>query len=69
VGDLIGRIFANGQCFIFGSFMKNTEVAKKIVLCTFPKSLDYALILAKNELGNILGDFFANSSGHPVLIG
>jgi hypothetical protein len=25
----------------------------------------YALILAKNGLGNILGDFVTNSSGHP----
>jgi hypothetical protein len=29
----------------------------------------YALICQKNGLGNILGDFFTNSSGHPDLGG
>jgi hypothetical protein len=27
----------------------------------------YVMSLTKNALGNILGDFFANSSGHPEL--
>jgi hypothetical protein len=27
--------------------------------------ISFALILAKNEFGYILGDFFTNSSGHP----
>jgi hypothetical protein len=31
-----------------------------------PLSINYALILTKNELGYILGDFFENSSGHPA---
>jgi hypothetical protein len=30
-----------------------------------PPHLDYVLILTKNKLGYILGDFFKNSSGHP----
>jgi hypothetical protein len=29
-------------------------------------AIRYALILTKNGLGHILGDFLENSSGHPV---
>jgi hypothetical protein len=32
---------------------------------TFFNGKSYALILTKNELGDILGDFLTNSSGHP----
>jgi hypothetical protein len=33
---------------------------------TFFYGSNYALILPMNELGYILGNFFSNSSGHPV---
>jgi hypothetical protein len=32
----------------------------------FVHGASYAMILTKNALGYILGDFFANSSGHPA---
>jgi hypothetical protein len=35
-------------------------------LCYSFLSVDYVLTLAEKELGNILGDFFTNSSGHPA---
>jgi hypothetical protein len=35
-------------------------------LCYFFLSMDYELILSKNVLGYLLGDFFTNSSDHPV---
>jgi hypothetical protein len=43
------------------------KIAKvpQILEALFPRS-SCALILAKHELGYILGDFIANSSGHPA---
>jgi hypothetical protein len=32
---------------------------------TFFSTVEYVLILTKMGWGNILGDFFTNSSGHP----
>jgi GTPase SAR1 family protein len=49
-GDQIGRIFT-----YWTSFFENYKRSQKF----------RPLILSKNGLGNILGDFFTNPSGHP----
>jgi hypothetical protein len=62
--DHIGRIFAQWAIVYFRQFLKITEVAQKFWATLF-QSADNVLILTKHGLGNILGDFFTNSSGHP----
>jgi hypothetical protein len=47
-----------------GSFLQITEIAQIIGLLISTKN--YILIMTKNGLGYILGDFFTNVSGHPV---
>jgi hypothetical protein len=47
-----------------GSFLKTTEGAQIIWLLFFQVNRD-VLVLTKNGLGYILGDFFTDSSGHP----
>jgi hypothetical protein len=64
-GDQIGRIFANGRLFTLGSCFKMTEVAH-IAGLPVSHSASYVFILTENCLGYILGDSFANSSGHPA---
>jgi hypothetical protein len=56
-GDQIGQIF----------HFKLLEIAH--ILGLFFPSLELALIVTKNRLGYSLGDFFTNSSGHPVPTG
>jgi hypothetical protein len=34
----------------------------------FSHGKSYVLILKKNGLGSVLGDFFTNSSGHPAAL-
>jgi hypothetical protein len=46
-----------------GSGFKIAELA--LILGLFFHSTGYVLILTKKWLGFILGDFFANLSGHP----
>jgi hypothetical protein len=51
---------------IFGVvFLKNPYVENIFRIPHFPGK-SYVLIVTKNGLGYILGDFFTNSSGHPV---
>jgi hypothetical protein len=52
--------------FTLGNFLKNAEVAL-ILGYIFSPGKSYELILTKAGLGNILGDFLANSSLHPDL--
>jgi hypothetical protein len=67
-GDQIGRFVAYWAIFFtFGGLLKLTEVAQVYVLL-FPHGSGYVLILAKARLGYILGEFFTNSSGHPVWV-
>jgi hypothetical protein len=47
-----------------GSFLKITEVAQIFGLPF--STAKKVFILKNNGLGNILGDFFAKSSGHPA---
>jgi hypothetical protein len=46
----------------FGKFFKNYTSNPKLWATLFQR-IDYVLILTKNGLGYILGDFFTNSSG------
>jgi hypothetical protein len=47
-----------------GHFFEYYESSRKF-WATFPHSSGFILILAKNGLGYIFGDFFTISSGHP----
>jgi hypothetical protein len=60
-----GEIRPNGWLFPFGSCLKITEVAHIFwLLNSVVKFMHW--FRQKNWLGDILGHFFANSSGHPV---
>jgi hypothetical protein len=63
-GDQIGRVFAYWVIVYFGKF-ENYKSSPNFG-ATFSYGKLFALILTKNVLGHILGDFFATSSGHPV---
>jgi hypothetical protein len=54
----------HGRLFTFGSVLKITEVGQ-IFWATYFHATSYVLIMTKIWLGDILGDFFTNSSGHP----
>jgi hypothetical protein len=47
-------------------FIENYKCSPQFCAATFFHGEGYALILTKNWLGYILGDFFENSSGHPA---
>jgi hypothetical protein len=65
-GDQFGRIFCLlGNCFYFGHFLKITKIAYICGLLFYTEKC-YALILTKNGLGFIWGNFFTNLSGHPA---
>jgi hypothetical protein len=68
-GDQIGRILAQWPLFTLGRFPKITKVAEffgaTLFDCTYIHKM-YVLGYLKDVLGYILGDFFANSSGHPA---
>jgi hypothetical protein len=59
-GDQIGRISAFWKIVYFGKCWKITKLA----LLLFS---NFASELTKNGQGDISGDFFTNSSGHPAL--
>jgi hypothetical protein len=63
-GDQIRRIFAHWVIVNFGQFFENDRSRTNFRILFPDKS--YVLILTKNGLGYILGDFHINSSGHPV---
>jgi hypothetical protein len=63
-GDQIGRIFTYWAFIFFGQFVYNYRSSLNMYLFFFHVK-SCALGLKKNWLGYILGDFFANSSGHP----
>jgi hypothetical protein len=48
-----------------GSFVKNYRRCTNN-WATYLNSKSYVLIIFFNELGDILGDFFTNASGHPA---
>jgi hypothetical protein len=47
----------------FGQFFENNRNSQHFWKTFFTEK--NILILAKNELGFVLGDFFTNASGHP----
>jgi hypothetical protein len=54
-------------CLILGSFLKIAEVHSPNSWATLFHDVNCVLPnLGKNGLGDILGDFFTNPSGHPV---
>jgi hypothetical protein len=64
-----GRILHIGRLSSFASFFENYRSSANS-WATFFHSTSYKLIPTKNGsgdfLGDILGDFFTSSSGHPV---
>jgi hypothetical protein len=54
-----------GGCFLLAVFLI-IEVAQILGSIFSMRQARYVLILAKNGLGYIFGDFFTNSSGRPV---
>jgi hypothetical protein len=56
-GDQIGRILSHGRLFALGSGLKLAGVAH-IYGMLFTTATSYILMLTKNCLGYILGDFF-----------
>jgi hypothetical protein len=61
-----GEISPNARLFALGSFSKIYTSSPKLWATSFQR-IDYVLILTKNGLGYILGDFFTNSSGLNLL--
>jgi hypothetical protein len=59
----MGRIFSHWVIVYFGQFCVNFRSSANLWAAVFHFKV-YVLILSKNALGNILGDFFASSSGH-----
>jgi hypothetical protein len=59
-GDQIGRIF-------FGQYFENHKSNPNFCAYFSEEEIISVLLLRKNGLGYILGDFFTNSSGHPGL--
>jgi hypothetical protein len=64
-GDQIGRMFAHCAIDYLRLCFKSTEEALLFGLL-FSRSESYASIFTEHGLGHVLGDFFTNSSGHPV---
>jgi hypothetical protein len=62
-GDQIGRFFAQMAIFCFGQVFKNYRTNPHFCATCFPKH-KLCFNFDENGLGYILGDFFANSSGH-----
>jgi hypothetical protein len=60
----LGKVSPNGRLFTSGRFSYITDVAQDF-WTTLSLFIDFVLILTKNGLGYILGDFFTNPSGHP----
>jgi hypothetical protein len=51
----------------FGLFLKKNAKVAQIIYLLFSHVKSYVLIWSNCGLGNILGDFYTNSSGHPAL--
>jgi hypothetical protein len=62
----LGEFSPIESLFTLGSFVKNYRRSTNI-WATYLNGKSYVLIISKNELGDILGDFFTNASGHPGL--
>jgi hypothetical protein len=66
--DWLGEVSTIGRLFSFVTFITLNYIQKYPKFgATFLHNKYCVLILANNGLGCILGDFFTNPSGHPVL--
>jgi hypothetical protein len=63
--DQSGPIFTYWAIVYFAQCFENYRSISNFG-ATFFHGASYVLIRAKNWLGDILGDIFTNSSGHPV---
>jgi hypothetical protein len=61
----LGEFLQVGRIVSFGQFFLIAELAR-ISFGNFFHSEIYVSLLKKTRLGDILGDFFTNSSGHPA---
>jgi hypothetical protein len=59
----LGEFSPNRRCVYFRKFYKNYRSSPKVWAILL--SIYCVLRLAKNWLGNVLGDLFTNASGHP----
>jgi hypothetical protein len=60
----VGEFSPVGRLFSFEQTLKITDVDQNCWATVF-REKSYALVLTNNGFGQHLGDFFANSSGHP----
>jgi hypothetical protein len=65
VGDQIGQLFAYLGNFLLSAFFENYRSSLNFPAAVF-HGKSFAVLLTKNVLGDIFGDFFTNSSGHPA---
>jgi hypothetical protein len=63
-GDQIGRNSPKWVIVYYGQLLENNRSSPHYC----GTYVNARLIMTKNGLGNILGDFFTNSSGHPASI-
>jgi hypothetical protein len=61
----LGEFWAQSVIGFFVQVIENYRISPSVWATIFHGKF-YVLILTKNELGYILGDFFTVSSGHPV---
>jgi hypothetical protein len=64
-----GEFLPLGQHFIFGRFLRTTEVAQHFGASFSTVPVMFVIIFDKAALGFVLGDFFTNTSGHPGMKG
>jgi hypothetical protein len=62
----LGEFSPNGCLLTLGSFLNYRSSSNILATFFHRKSKLYLLMLTENVLGFILGDVFANTSGHPV---
>jgi hypothetical protein len=61
-----GECSTIGRLFFFGQFFENFRNSPNFCAAVL-HGKSYVLLVVKNVTGNILGDFFTNSSGRSVL--
>jgi hypothetical protein len=62
----LGEFSPIRHLFTLGSSSENDKSSPNFGICTFQEGKIDVLVLTKNGMGYILGDFFTNSSGHPA---
>jgi hypothetical protein len=64
-GDQIGRILVYWANIFFGQLFENDRSSQIFWRFFIPRKKVCINFGTKNGVGNILGEFFTNSSGHP----